>query len=96
MWEQAPTAKAGWAARKLAPHFATLLELPTDFCANSSACEAAILSKERAVSRLRLASKEALRTEALDHNQFDEVIRCRGCISTYSTPAKLNATKLPN
>jgi hypothetical protein len=48
MWEQAPTAQAGWAARNLAAHFAALLVLPTDFCTISSACEAAIFSKERA------------------------------------------------
>jgi hypothetical protein len=82
MWEHAPTAQAGWAARNLAAHFAALLVLPTDCCAYSSACEAAILSKGRASWRVVLANKEAPRIEPLNHYHFDEVILNRGCTWT--------------
>jgi hypothetical protein len=73
--------------------FAAPLVLPIEFCAIYSACEAATFSRERAISRLRRASEEARRIEALHHNQFDEVIRCREHGSTYSTPAKIKRWK---
>jgi len=73
--------------------FAAPLVLPIEFGAIYFACEAATFSRETAISRLRRASEEVRRIEALHHNQFDEVIRCREHGSTYSTPAKIKRWK---
>jgi hypothetical protein len=83
MFEGAPASvAAGWVARTLAPHFASLCVLPTDFYARSYAGETSHLN-ERAISRVPIASKEARGIEPLNYNHFDEVILCRGCTLTW-------------
>jgi hypothetical protein len=42
-----------------------------------------IFLEDRAIWRVLLVSKEARRTESLNHDHFDEVILWRGCTLTY-------------
>ena len=87
MFEGAPASvAAGWAARTLAPHFASLCVLPTDFYTRTYS-EASYLN-DRAIWRVPLASKEAPGIEPLNHNHIDEVTLCRGC--TVTCPKTLN------
>jgi hypothetical protein len=59
-----------------------------------SACEAAIFLRERAIWRVVLTSKEALRIEPINHYQFDAVILDRrfALLTHTQPPARLDAT----